>query len=154
RRFCFIADCSGSMQGTPLGQVKVEMLKTLSALRPESQFFVIFFNGSAHPLPQGGWLNGGPRNVELGLPWIRETSAAGGPQPLPAFTLAFQLNPRPDVIFFMTDGLIPADVPDAVARLNDPNRRVAINTIMFNRAAAQLLDPRKLPTKGSAKKTL
>jgi hypothetical protein len=48
-----------------------------------------------------------------------------------AFQRAMSLNPKPDVIFFMTDGIIPTNVPEKVASLNTGPQKVQINTILF-----------------------
>ena len=51
---------------------------------------------------------------------------------MPAFARTFRLAPRPDVIFFLTDGIIPATVPAEVARLNGKGKNaVPIHTILF-----------------------
>jgi hypothetical protein len=131
QRFCIIADNSGSMTGEPMEFVKRELVKTLGGLKPESQFYVMFFNSQTEPMPFDGWLNGKPEDVKKVSNWIREKKADGGTEPQPAFVRAFELDPRPDVIFFMTDGLIPFNVPDAVAEMNAGKPRVTIHTIMF-----------------------
>jgi uncharacterized protein with von Willebrand factor type A (vWA) domain len=131
KRFCIIADCSGSMTGAPIFYLKKEMVQTLAGLRDDSQFYVIFFSDTALPMPSTTWVNGGKANVARAVPWIQAIPAHGGTQPLPAFVKAFQLTPRPDVVFFMTDGIIPLSVPDDVAILNRTEPRIVINTIMF-----------------------
>ena len=51
---------------------------------------------------------------------------------MPAFEIAFRLEPKPDVIFFMTDGIIPTDVPAGVARLNEGAKpKIRVNSILF-----------------------
>ena len=51
------------------------------------------------------------------------------------------LEPRPDVIFFLTDGEIPRseETLAAVTLLNSRGRRVVINTIAFGDPASQEL---------------
>src|SRR5262249_54593449 len=124
QRFCIIADNSGSMKGAPLDHVKQELLKTLCDLKEGTQFYVIFFNTKAVAMPFDGWLDAGQASVDKVIPWLEGITAKGGTQPTPAFTQAMQLNPRPDVIFFMTDGLIPASVPDQVAAMNSQQPKV------------------------------
>jgi hypothetical protein len=131
KRFCIIADCSGSMAGAPILYLKQEMVKTLASLRDDSQFYIIFFSSQAYPMQSPTWVNGGKANVSRVVPWVQAVPAFGGTQPTTAFVKAFQLKPRPDVIFFMTDGIIPVTVPDQVAALNRAEPRIVINTIMF-----------------------
>jgi hypothetical protein len=142
-RFCIVADSSSSMRGAKLDKVKEEMVKTLNSLKEGSRFFVIFFNTKAVPMPQGTWLPGGKASVDLVEPWIRARSPKGGTNPDLALQLAFQLSPRPDVIFLMTDGQMSKAVGDKVQKLNTTEPRVRVNTILFGGtgkgpAAAQL----------------
>lgn len=130
QRFCIIADNSGSMTNS-MNFLKRELAKTLGDLKPEGQFHVMFFNDNAEPMPYAGWLQGTPDNVKKVNAWIKGKGANGGTQPLGAFEAAFKLDPKPDVIFFMTDGLIPYNVPDTVAALNKGKSRVMIHTTMF-----------------------
>ncbi|MGA1045442.1 MAG: magnesium chelatase, partial [Phycisphaerales bacterium] len=47
------------------------------------------------------------------------------------------LDPRPDAIFFLTDGEVPADTPALVRRLNDRIRPTVINTVAFGTEAGR-----------------
>ena len=50
---------------------------------------------------------------------------------MPAFEPRLPAQPKPDVIFFLTDGIIPTNVPvQGGSRLN-ARAKVAINTILF-----------------------
>jgi hypothetical protein len=130
-RFCIIADCSGSMEGPPLKFLKEEILETLSTMSARGRFQLIFFSSRAIPYPQPGWRH--PRHDRADLvQWLQGVSAAGGTYPTPAFQLAFQLSPPPDVIFFMTDGLFDDRAVEEIANLNrQSGRDVQINTISF-----------------------
>lgn len=139
-RFCIIADHSGSMSGLPLEYVKTEILKTLSDLRGSARFAVIFFDHTATPMPVRPWLR--RKDVPRIAPWVKSIAARGGTEPTPAFKLAFAINPRPDVIFFMTDGAFGQHVPATVNTLNKAMRgkKVVIHTISFlNRGGEALL---------------
>jgi hypothetical protein len=140
-RFCIIADRSGSMGGPKMEFVKAEIIKTLSELRPGAKFNVIMFDDVAEPMPGGPWMEG-RKDAPRVTPWLRSINARGGTEPYPAFQVALRLNPKPDVIFFMTDGLFSGDVPARVAQLNTPGsngKRVTIHTIAFHDRSGEAL---------------
>ncbi|MGY8769235.1 MAG: VWA domain-containing protein [Pirellulales bacterium] len=131
-RFCIIADCSGSMSGQKLEFVKQEILETLSSMKREASFQIVFFHSTDLPYPEKGWRS--PiRDRQRVTAWLRDdVQAAGGTIPLPAFEVALKFSPRPDAIFFMTDGLFGADLVNQVKQLNTTGgRRVTIHTISF-----------------------
>lgn len=133
KRFCIIADCSGSMSGNAIVELRNETSKTLRSLDPSREFYVIFYHSVSVPMPHPTWLTASKPNVQKVLPFVEGIKSQGGTQPSTAFTQAFGLQPRPDVIFFMTDGLIPTNVPKQVADLNAGKTKVPIHTIMFTR---------------------
>ncbi len=145
RRFCIIADRSGSMRLTRVTEkpprirrrakyytlmdyLKKEMASTLKSVQSQNNFYVLFFSTRETHMPQKRWLNGG-KEADQVIKWVNRTSANGNTNPYPAFRAAFQLKPRPDVIFFMTDGIIPANTAAAVARLNTGPNKVRIYPI-------------------------
>jgi len=136
------------MAGEALEFVKRELVNTLSNLNPESQFYVMFFNTTVDPMPFKGWLKGTRENVARVTPWIKTRGAGGGTEPQLAFFRALQLEPRPDVIFFMTDGLIPSNVPEGVAALNTGKPATVIHTIMFVSTVLQPPSGFPQPTQG------
>ncbi len=131
RRFCIIADNSGSMSGAKLADLKVQLLKTISDVHENAEFYVFFFNTSAEPMPHPTWLKAGAPEMETVKTWVKNTPARGGTQPVPAFTAAFKLDPPPDVIFFMTDGQFANTASARITDLNGTPRKSVVNTIMF-----------------------
>ena len=131
RRFCIIADNSGSMAGAKIANLRDQLLKTLTDLNPESEFYVIAFNSRPEPMPHHTWLKAGAPDAERVKTWVRTLPSRGGTQPAPAFETAFRLNPPPDLIFFMTDGQFANTVPARVVELNGIPRKSVVNTIMF-----------------------
>ena len=132
KQICIIADCSGSM-GTKgrMETLKLELEKTLKTLQSDQQYYIIFFDSRAEQMPDMAWVNGG-KDDEKVLAWVRGQRPRGGTLPMPAFDIAFELEPKPDVIFFMTDGIIPPNVPAGVARLNEGVKpKITINSILF-----------------------
>lgn len=136
-RFCIIADHSGSMDGPKLEYVKKEIQATLSTMGSQSRFQIVFFSSDALPYPQTGWRH--PRRDRAAVStWLNGIKATGGTYPSPAFRAAFSFSPRPDAIFFMTDGQFPEQVVNDIASLNARGgRRVVVHTISFMDASTE-----------------
>lgn len=132
RRFCIIADTSGSMRGMKIENLKTQLLKTLKDLDPAGEFFIYSFNSNTEAMPHSGWLRVGAPETERVRTWISNLRSTGSTYPEPAFVSAFKLSPLPDVIFFMTDGIIPPNVPAKVAEMNVSRPIVKVNTILFS----------------------
>ncbi len=144
-RFCIIADVSGSMatkmtfknqsakpKRVPrIAFLKKELEKTLGSLAPDNSFFVVLYDTDAEAQPGGRWMKG--RQVHLIDDWLKSIRPRGGTKPLPAFKIALQLQPKPDVIFFMTDGQFSPDVARRIANMNRTTPKVLINTIQLSK---------------------
>lgn len=138
-RFCIIADRSGSMEGPKLSFVKEEILETLTTMGSRGRFQLIFFNTRELAYRQPGWRHPRKDRADVAA-WLQTVNAGGGTYPTPAFRVAFSLSPRPDAIFFMTDGQFPENVVDEVADLNRAGgKKVQIHTISFMDTSAETL---------------
>jgi hypothetical protein len=84
-------------------------------------------------MPSPTWVNADQRNVDKLLPWLGNVPGFGDTNPVPALQMAFQLQPPPDAIFFMTDGLLQVNPIPAVAKMNQGKQRVAIHSILVTR---------------------
>jgi hypothetical protein len=131
RRFCIIADYSDSMRGAKLANAKTQLVKTLTELNPEAEYYVIAFHARPEPMPYPTWLKAGAAETEKVKEWAKSLGTHNGTIPFPAFEAAFKLSPPPDVIFFMTDGQFAAAVPGKVAELNGTPPKTVVNTILF-----------------------
>jgi hypothetical protein len=137
KRFCIVADASNSMKGASLDQLKQEIMRTLNDLDPSSQFYVIFFNATDHPMHYPSWLDASKKNVDDVRPWVENMTTQLRTLPNSAFDRAFKLDPKPDVVFFMTDGFLQG--PDPIKHLNALNAagpKVVVHTIMFTKKRA------------------
>lgn len=140
RRFCIIADRSGSMQGPKMEYVKEEILETLSGMRRTGRAQIVFFNSAAQPYPKRDWLHPAKERTAIDA-WLRTVGAGGGTYPTPAFQHAMTLRPPPDGIFFMTDGQFDAGCVEQIRRLNTRGQRlVPIYAITFlNRSGEAIM---------------
>lgn len=123
-RFAYIVDVSGSMAGPKLDALKQELANSIDGLVSNSSFVVLLYNSGATPM--GGrtrWTEGSDRNKRTAMGQIERISASGATNPSPAFEDVFGMRPRPDAIYFMTDGLFNAEVAQTVARLNATGER-------------------------------
>ncbi len=131
RRFLIIADSSGSMEGDKFERVVAEITATVKGLKPGARFYVIFYDDTATPYPETRWLSG-RRDIAALEHWMAGLDPGGLTNPLPAFQIAFtKVHPRPDAIFFMTDGLFAPAVAEMIPALNSARRVVPIHSISF-----------------------
>jgi hypothetical protein len=152
RRVVYVVDASTSMNRpydgegkTRFGQMKIELAKSILGLKPEQQFFVIFFNEHPIPMPANGMANAIGENQQQFLTWAASVPATGLTDPRPSISLALSLNP--DVVYFLTDGAFPRDVQSDLSRLRQQS--VQINTIAFgDMKAEKSLKPLALRNRG------
>lgn len=131
QRFCIIADNSGSMGGPKLADLKTQMLKTLDEMNANAEFYIYFFNSVSEPMPHATWLKPGAAETDKVKKWVKDTPSRGGTNPLPSFEAALKLDPKPDVIFLMTDGQFSPNIPPRMADLNGTPPKSVVNTILF-----------------------
>lgn len=130
KRFVFIVDVSGSMQGPKLDRLKLELEQSIVGLPADADFSIVFFSSGAQVIDQT-WMQAG-RDTQRAVDLIRVQNCGGGTDPTQAFQFAFSsLSPLPDCIFFMTDGQIPPHTPDLVRSLNSGRVPTVIHSIGF-----------------------
>ena len=112
-RIVYIVDVSGSMlHNGKIEALKRELVGSLSSLPPGSEFAVIVFSDENSTRVLGGalrWRDAGASGRADVDTAVRALSPSGGTEPLEAFRLAFDLSPKPEAIYFMTDGVLPAN---------------------------------------------
>jgi hypothetical protein len=109
KRFVFVMDCSKSMNHphgsdskTRFKRMKLELLNSIGTMDPDMQFFIVFFNDFAIPMPSRVLEPAFPNAKIKFLNWTDKIKAIGGTEPTHAMHIAMNLNP--DVIYFLTDG--------------------------------------------------
>lgn len=130
-RFVFIVDVSGSMSvGGKIEALKVQLSRSIQNLVETSSFMVYTFSNDAEALANAkDWVAALDERKRWARRAVNGISAGGGTNPMNAFVMAFKLRPRPDAIYFMTDGEFDESVADEVARLN--STRAPIHCIAF-----------------------
>jgi hypothetical protein len=138
-RFVYIVDRSGSMgDDLKMEQATDELIRSVAALPDYTRYYILLFANSFETPPgQDGWTRATPAAVSRLGRWLGDIDPDGGTEPAAAFQRTFTLTPRPDVIFFLTDGIIPAETVDLVAELNVGGSKVVINTIAFGDPTSQ-----------------
>lgn len=133
-RFAYIVDVSGSMADQRIEALKRELLASVLALDEQAQFTIVVYNSQAFSLTESRWWTADEPAKNRIRQQISVLQATGGTDPLPAFQSIFALKPRPDAIYFMTDGEFANndEVIATIARLNDTGSRpTPIHCITF-----------------------
>ncbi len=140
-RFCYIVDISGSMADRDkLRELKRQLINSLDKLPQGAQFLIYFFSSESRVL--GGrerWIEANGRNKESAENEIRALLANGGTNPGPAFISALSIKPRPDAIYFMTDGMFDVEIVPRIARMNRTGRTIPIHCIGFGERGSEAL---------------
>ncbi len=131
-RFAYIVDVSGSMAyGGKMEATKVALMKSIDTLSPNAEYLIVLYSGDAWPL--GGraeWNEASNRVKQNSRRLIARINPNGSTNPSPAFMDVFGVRPRPDAIYFMTDGEFPGQVAAEVAAMNDKHE-IPIHCISF-----------------------
>lgn len=134
KKFVFVVDASGSMRRpfagpgkTLLGRVKMELLKCVTQMAPDQEFFIVFFNDDAIPMPATELVKATPEAQRRYLYWMAKAEAGGNTEPEAALSIAMQL--QPDVVYFLTDGAFKYRVIEHVRESN--RRRTTVHTVSF-----------------------
>lgn len=129
-RFAFVVDVSGSMGGQKLESLKEQLTGSISGIVDSGSYIVIPFSSGPQPLhPAVKWMDASAKNKKDSTTLIRRLEAAGGTDPLGSFQMVFGMRPRPDAIYFMTDGVFDDSIVETIAKLNRGARKVPIHCI-------------------------
>lgn len=133
--FVFVLDRSGSMKAphfdsggiTRFQRLQLELVKFISQLQPTQQFFVIFFNSEAMPMPAETLVPATDYNKARYLEWVARLRPEGETDPRYSLKLAMRLHP--DQIYFLSDGDVMDRYRKQLLRLDPGNWQ--LNTYTF-----------------------
>ncbi|QDV63454.1 vWA domain-containing protein [Crateriforma conspicua] len=122
--FVYLVDSSGSM-GDAFASARLELLRSIAALRADQRFYVVFFDAESDYMRLSDANRDEPRSV-LATPenkeklrqWAMRIKIDKGRAPYDA--LRFALGLKPDVIFLLSDG----EFPQGIVELLDEENRV------------------------------
>jgi len=138
RRFVFVTDCSGSMNGRPFNDLIRELHASIACLPHQAEFAVIFFNHQMIQSPELQMEPATSESKEAYMAWVNTIQPSGGTDPSDALSAAFKM--RPSTIFLLTDGQFTADKTLGVIKKFNRAKRVQIHTIALGgQADADLL---------------
>ena len=141
-RFCYIVDVSGSMAlAGKIEALKGELIRSIAALFENADFIVIPYSGGAAPM--GGraeWTQATDPGKASARRDVLALQTGGTTIPLPAFEIAYQLKPRPDAIYFMTDGEFDEAIAGEIIRLNTAEIPIHAITLINDDAAPYMRD--------------
>jgi hypothetical protein len=113
QRFAFILDKSGSMHGSRWTACIAQLTRSLRVLPPHVEFAVVLFGSNlSEPPQQADWLKASPAEIDTVIKWLSTQHAGGGNRERPAFDRVCSFSAPPDVIYFLTDGLLADYRPD------------------------------------------
>ncbi len=109
RRFVFIVDASGSMQGERFMHAKEELMYAIRRLDKSQSFYVIFFNSNTYRMfadndtaPAEYPIAATTSNIRKLAQWLKGIEAQTQTNPRQAVQYALEM--RPDAIYILSDG--------------------------------------------------
>ncbi len=107
KKIVFIVDRSGSMEGARWVDAKYELLRAISGLTADQEFFVFLFSGTTHPMPRLAGANkmvpATDENKIAFRKWLNRQKPDNSTKPLGSIRRS--INMDPDTIFLLTDGM-------------------------------------------------
>ena len=138
-RFSYIVDMSGSMS-SPIdkwNRAAAELISSIEELSEGAMFQVVLYSGDAFPLEnKKEWSEANARNKKWARTSITRVTPTGATNPSPAFHVVFASRPRPDAIYFMTDGEFNESVVGEIDAMN-AELQVPIHCITFGDRRAE-----------------
>ena len=130
--FVFVVDNSGSMNGERFRRAVAELIKAINGLDKDQKFYILFYNSVAVPMPFPRYrklVSATDSNKRKAITWINRIGVTGGTMPQQAVVLG--LNLKPQVMFFLTDGMMPRGIRTTFQEFNKRSIKTIVHTIAF-----------------------
>jgi hypothetical protein len=105
-RICYVVDNSASMRGTRFTAAIAELKASVEKLKPEHQFYVVFFSDGAYPLffpkPVITMIPATDENKALFREWLGHVAL--GPATKGSHAMKIALDLEPNIIYMLGDG--------------------------------------------------
>jgi Mg-chelatase subunit ChlD len=125
----FVCDASGSMHTGKWPRVRSEMTRVIRKMGERDRFSVVCFRAEQVVSYASTLVLANARNKRNAVAWLREVSASGVGDPVPALRIA--AGQRPQLMYVVVDELLDARAAlQTVWELNR-NNKTRINTILF-----------------------
>lgn len=136
----YVVDCSRSMNHphdsdakTRFRRLKMELVKSVGLMHEDMQFYIVFFNEEAFPMPAASMVYATTAQKQKQLEWVARMRADGNTDPRSALAMALKLKPH--VIYFLTDGSFDRAVEKQVLKLSQKD--TIIHTFAFGNEATK-----------------
>lgn len=110
----YVVDASGSMTGRRMDHVLSELHRSVSDLRDDQTFFLVFFSSKTFPMmwprSERRLVRATQYNKRRVLDWARQVVPDQITRPQSALRMALKLKPQ--LLFFLTDGEIPVSTTE------------------------------------------
>ncbi len=141
-RFAFIVDFSASMEGQKIARLKQELRESLDRMAETNEFIIVTFSDVTSVLGnRTQWREASNAGRKKMYPIIEAQPMGSNTLPLPAFRVVLgELRPRPDAIYFMTDGEFDEAVVQEVALMQSKmSTPVPVHCICFASQSGEVL---------------
>lgn len=128
RKFVYVVDRSSSMHGGKILAAKSEVVRSISGLRRNMRFYIIFYNERAEAMQSNDLVKATEQSKRRYFTWVDGVPPRGGTDPTEAMRLALSL--KPDAVWLLSDGLFGDQCADAIRAAN-PGAKIQIHTIAF-----------------------
>jgi len=137
KKFVFVVDSSRSMTGPRWRLATFELMQFLHELMSDTEFFIICFDETDHPVfsqsSTKNFLINDPKTLDRTQKWIESRILGRGTYPSSALSKAVKM--APDAIFLLSDGVIQDDSIRMLRKVNHDKKTgqpiIPIHTILL-----------------------